>query len=189
MLIAGKISRMNKKIPWKLSTFFFLKKISLLSNSETADSFLNMTLETVCCFANNNDAGLMSRMWNISTFSLGAQDCFPKEWVGIRLAVSAWMTQPHSLALTLPQRVNAVLLTHWGRWISFPVWCTAKMSHWRRDSRQDTQHIITLLTTKWYLCAVSQFKSVSACQQLTAALRAPVWGVDPQSGGREEFSF
>lgn len=31
------------------------------------------------------------------------------------------MTQPHSLALTLLERVNAVLLTHGGRWISFPI--------------------------------------------------------------------
>lgn len=104
----------SEQIPWKLRTFF--KKNWFLSNSETADSFLNMTLETVCCFAHNNDARLISRIGNISTFSLAAQDCFPAEgMVDIRLAVSAWVSQPHSLALTFPQRVNAVLLTHQGR--------------------------------------------------------------------------
>lgn len=72
---------------YKQTNFLEIKNILFLfkwflSNSETADSFLNMTLETACCFANNNDAGLMSGMGNISTLSLAAQDCCPAVGMG-----------------------------------------------------------------------------------------------------------
>lgn len=67
----------------EIKNILFLFKSSFYpTQKQLTGFFLSMTLVTLCSFANNNDAGLMSRMGNISTFSLAAQDCFPAEGMG-----------------------------------------------------------------------------------------------------------